>query len=930
MRIPTATYRIQFAPVFGFKKAKKVVPYLAVLGISDLYASPIFRARKGSVHGYDVVDQRELNPELGKPEDFFRLAQKVKKRRMGWLQDIVPNHMAFDAENPLLTNVLENGASSRYFHFLDIQWDHYYESIRGRVLAPFLGSFYGEALENAEIRLGYDEKGFFVNYYGLRFPLKIESYLTILTRRLAPLRDQLGEDHPDYIQLLGVLYVIKTLWVGSADHERYDQVKFIKNTLCDLYRKNKVIKREINATLKLFNGQSGDPESFNLLESLLSEQMFRLSFWKVATEEINYRRFFSINDLISMRMEQEEVFAHAHALVLQLLNEGYITGLRVDHIDGLYDPQNYLERLRGEAKDTYLVVEKILSLAEPLCASWPIEGTTGYEFLNQVNALFCKPESEKAFTRIYGKYSGLLNGYEDLVYEKKKLIIEKHMIGDINNLAHLLKNLAGRYRYGSDITLDGLKQAVIEVMALLPVYRTYLDTHGSRETDGQYIQHAVQQAMERNLVLLNELNFTRKILLLQFEDYLPEEERTQWTHFAMRFQQYTGPLMAKGFEDTFLYVYNRLLSLNEVGGSPERFGITAEAFHDFNRERLELCPHSLSATATHDTKRGEDNRARLNVLTEMPQEWEKQLKNWSRINRSKKKTVKRKKVPDKNDEYFLYQTLLGAFPFAQGDYADFVRRIKEYAIKAVREAKVHTAWLKPDTEYEEAFLQFVDGILKRSTGNAFLEEFLPFQRRIAHFGILNSLAQTLIKITSPGVPDFYQGTEFWDLNLVDPDNRRPVDYEKRKEALEYIRVKAQSDMPQLVSELLSSREDGRIKLFLIHQALKMRNRYPLLFQKGNYLPLKTDGKYQKHVIAFARQHEGRWAITVIPRFLTDLIQEGEFPLGHKVWEDTALVLPEGSGPDWQETITGGKCSGEGRLPVKTVLAQFPLALICSF
>ncbi|MDT8443435.1 MAG: malto-oligosyltrehalose synthase [Desulfuromonadales bacterium] len=926
MRIPKATYRIQFKPDFGFRKASGIISYLADLGISDIYASPIFHARQGSEHGYDIVNPEEINPELGSAKDFSELTNKVRTLRLGWLQDMVPNHMAFDAQNPFLADILENGPASAFIGYFDIDWDHYYEGIRGKVLTPFLGSFYGQALEAAELKLGYTETGFAVNYYDQHFPLKIESYLTILAEAIPSLLHDLGEDHPDYMQLLGVLYILKTLRREIDNGERHDQVKFIKHTLWSLYDKNPAIQRAIDTALRFFNGRRGEPESFNALEAILADQWFRLSFWKVATEEINYRRFFSINDLISVRVEDEDVFVPTHAMALRLLRDGQFTGFRIDHIDGLYDPSAYLRRLRKEAPSTYMVVEKILDWQEPL-ADWPVQGTTGYDFMHALNGVCCQTDNEKAMSRLYRGFTGARQSFQDLAYEKKKLIIKRHMFGDVNNLAHLLKNIASRHRYASDITMDSLKQAIIEVLALFPVYRTYLAPDEIRQFDYRIIEETVALARERNPDLLNELDYLGRVLLLQLEEFLPAEERPQWLHFTMRFQQFSGPIMAKGLEDTVLYNYNRLLSLNDVGGNPEMFGLSLEEFHAFNRTRREFWPHSLNASTTHDTKRSEDVRSRLNVLSEIPQEWGRQVRNWNSINRSLKRTVKRHKAPDKNDEYFLYQTLVGAFPCDNENDPDFLPRIRDYMVKAVREAKVHTAWIKPDNAYEEAFLSFIDKLLTPYRNNAFLQDFLPFQRKVAHFGMLNSLTQTLIKMTAPGIPDFYQGTEFWDLSLVDPDNRRPIDYARRKSSLREIRKQAVNDLQGLIAELLANMENGRIKQFLIYQALSARNRNPLLFQEGDYLPLEASGPGKEHVIAYARMHNKIHAITVAPRYLAGWLQEGELPLGHDVWQETFLNLPMSGQAGWQDVLSGAHLAGETKIAIGTILQRFPVSLL---
>ncbi len=927
MRIPRATYRIQFNPSSGFQAAREIVCYLAELGISDLYASPIFKARKGSPHGYDVVDQNQINSDLGTESDFEELSAELTKYEMGWLQDIIPNHMAYSYENTMLMDIFENGRASDYYTFFDVEWEHPYESIRGRVLAPFLGTFFGEALENGEIKLRYDSDDLRVSYYDIEFPLKIESYLNVFTHQLGLLKKRLGSDHPDFTKFLGIMYVLKNLPPGEEGQERYDQIAFAKRMLWEFYSENEHIKQFIDKNIADFNGQAGNPSSFSLLDGLLSEQHFRLSFWKVATEEINYRRFFNINELISLKIEDDTVFNHTHSLVFKLLKEGKISGLRIDHIDGLYDPTKYLEKLRKRVGQIYIVVEKILDLGEQLPRVWPIQGSTGYDFLNYANGVFCKKDNEKKFTRIYSRFTNFKKSFQELVEEKKRLILDKHMAGDVDNIANMLKKVSSRERHGGDITLYGLKMAMVEVLARFPVYRTYISDEAFREEDRLHISTAVDKAARSNPGLMHELQFIKRFLLLELGDYLSEEENKQCVHFVMRFQQFTGPLMAKGFEDTTLYIYNRLLSLNEVGGFPETFGVSLEEFHDFNKSRNDFWPHSLNATTTHDTKRGEDVRARLNVLTELPDEWEANVKLWSKLNRRKKRTVHGLKVPDKNDEYFLYQTLVGTFPFFASEHPSFVERIKSYMIKAVREAKVHTAWLKPDHEYEDAYLSFVAQILQPSKQNEFLREFFPFQKKVAYYGVFNSLSQTLIKSTSPGVPDFYQGAELWDLNLVDPDNRRPVDFSKRMSLLRGIKEGVRTDSLSLIAELLRRKEDGGLKLFLIHKALAARKEVPAVFERGNYIPLEVRGTYRDHVVAFARKHDKRWVLAIAPRFLTTLVKDGEYPLGNEVWQDTQVILPDGSPMNWVNGLTGETIRTNNTLTIGETLQHFPVALV---
>ncbi len=868
MIIPTATYRLQFSPDFSFSAAADLVPYLAELGVSWIYASPIFKPKKGSRHGYDLVNPNQLNPELGSSQDFDRLIEKAKSLGLSWLQDIVPNHLAFDSENQYLQDVLEKGKNSEYCKFFDITWDHPQEDLKGRVLAPFLGKFYSEALESGEIKLSLDEQGLSIRYYDRRFPVRPES-----RERFFP--------------------------------EKLDEQSIVR-----------------------FNGEPGKPESFNDLDRLISDQLYRLCFWKVAAEEINYRRFFNINELISLRVEDREVFEATHELVFRMVREEKFDGLRIDHLDGLYDPGAYLERLREKVGDIYLVAEKILDPAEKLPPDFAVQGTTGYDFLNIVNGLFCKREAGREFAKLYYKFTGLHLSYDELLAAKKRLIIGKHMAGNIDNLARQLKSISGGDRYGRDITLYGLRRALVEILAYFPVYRTYVGPGSFADQDRRFIQQATGMARDRNPGLTYEIGYIEKFLLQEFSH--SEELKPRVLDFTMSFQQYTGPLMAKGFEDTFLYIYNKLISLNEVGGNPNSFGVGLKDFHRFNAGRK----HSLNATSTHDTKRGEDVRARVNVLTELAKEWKQNLKVWSRLNRAKKTIINGFYRPDANDEYFFYQTMLGAWPFHESEVEGFKSRLKEYMIKAVREAKVHTAWIKPDTEYENACLKFIDELLKSSTDNRFLSEFLAFQKKIAFYGMFNSLSQLLLKMTSPGVPDFYQGTELWDLNLVDPDNRRPVDFGKRQAFLRKIREETENQAVPAgrqgisgIEGLLSSKENGRVKMFLMHRTLMARKEMKELFEDGEYLPLRVEGRFREHVIAFARRLKKKWAVVIAPRFFVSLVKEGQDPLGPQVWEDTAVLVPAAAPRDWQERIAGREIKAGRKIPIGEALGHFPAALL---
>ncbi len=926
MNPPLSSYRLQFTPSFGFRDALEILPYLAELGIGAVYASPVFRAAKGSTHGYDVTDPAEINPELGGEEAFGLLAGRARELGLGWIQDIVPNHMAFSSENLLLMDVLESGPDSAYFEFFDIDWDSPREGLRGRLLAPFLGKFYGKSLEDGEIRLEYDRSGITVNYYDFRFPLKIESYASILTTRLYRLRKQLGRDHPEFLKILGALYVLQNLPAGDNTTDRRDQLHFVKQMLWELHSYVPDFAAWFKESMEAFNGRKEEPESFTLLERLLADQYFRLAFWKVATQEINYKRFFTVNNLISLRAELDRVFGHIHSLVLRLTGENVFTGLRVDHVDGLLDPEKYLDKLRKRAGDIPILVEKILGPEEALPLTWPVQGTTGYDFLNHVTGIFCNPRNERVMDRIYRKLAGVEDSYSDIEYQEKKLIIENHMAGDIDNLASLMKSVSSSSRHGYDITLFHLKQAIVEVMARFPVYRTYIGGGVERLEDGGHIRSATQAAAAENPALDYEIDFIRNFLLLNYPDSLPGEDRERWVQVVRRFEQFTVPLMAKGVEDTAFYYYNRLLALNEVGGDPRRFGIAPESFHVFLKSRSESWPGAMNATATHDTKRGEDIRARIAVLSEIPREWEARVRAWKKANYRLKRRMGRRAVPDGNEEYFLYQTLVGMFPFGEPDWEALRGRISEYLRKAAREAKAHTTWLSPDTVYEDALLSFAESLLSPPETSPFLEDFLPFQRRVAWYGMLNSLAQTLIKITAPGFPDFYQGSECWDLSLVDPDNRRPVDFPRHRAALDDITARY-GDLPALIADLFASHADGRIKLFLIHRALRTRNEHPDLFSSGRYIPLDASGKRKSHLFAFARERDGDWAVTITPRMVTGLAEENRLPLGNETWEDTRLILPPASPPHWRNALSGEIVPGGKSLRLADACSQFPAALL---
>ncbi len=922
MKIPLSLYRLQFNEKFTFKDAQDIISYLFELGISDVYASPIFKTKKGSMHGYDVADPLKLNPDIGTRTDFENLMNSVASFGLGWLQDIVPNHMAFDSRNILLMDLLENGPDVLPLHYFDIEWNHSYESIRGRLLAPLLGDVYSQCLERGEISLRYDRNGFSLWYYDHRFPLRIETYATVLTHDLQKLHNKLGKTHTGIIKLMGVLYAIKNLPAAHEIEIRKAQVSFTKAVLWELYTNENAIKEFIDENIKEFNGVNGKPETFALIDALHSEQIFKLSYWKVANEELNYRRFFTINDLISVRVEDEQVFRATHELIFEMVNQGLLSGLRVDHIDGLYDPHTYLERLRQGGPELYIVVEKILGYDEALPAVWPIQGTTGYDFTNYVNGLFVNLHQSRKIDHLYSTLIGNKIPYELLLSDKKRLMISKYLAGDIDNIALLIKRVSSKDRKGTDITMYGLRRALVELMTFFPVYRSYINRETFSIEDRMYLQGAITSAKRANPGLRREFDFIERFLLLQHESYASEEERKLWVDVVMRFQQFTGPLMAKGFEDTLLYNYNRLISLNEVGGWPQKFGIPPNIFHNFNSRRMHYWPNTINSTSTHDSKRGEDVRARINVLSELSDEWEHIVKKWMQLNRSLKSDSNDGQIPDENDEYFLYQTLIGSYPLYEKDYEMFVNRIQEYMLKVIREAKVHTEWIFPESNYENGVQNFINKLLDKNKSSAFFEDFKSLQNKVAWHGMLNSLSQCLLKMTSPGLPDFYQGTELWDLNLVDPDNRNVVDFKTRRKKVSEIKNFQEYEFPGRIRELIDNWKDGRIKIFLIMRILHCRNKYPELFRDGAYIPLTADGEFRENLVAFARMHLQRWAIIVVPRLTVSIVKEGELPI-EEAWSDTEIHLPDNTPSEWYDVITGEKIYAKNTISLRKLFTVFP-------
>ena len=1003
-RIPRATYRLQFNPSFGFADVEQLVPYLDELGVSDCYVSPIFLPREGSSHGYDVCDHSTINPVLGGEEGFISLSRALRERGMSIVLDTVPNHMGIgDENNQWWMDVLENGPGSFYAPYFDIEWQPVKPELKNKVLLPILGDQYGKILENGELTLVYEAGSFTIRYYEHVLPVAPGTYGVILGTRLDPLTERLDTEDEHLQEFQSILTAISYLPPRTERDpqkliERNREKEVIKRRIDALYQESEAVHEEIDQAILAFNGNVDDPNSFDLLDDLIHQQSYRPAFWRVAAEEINYRRFFDINDLAAIRTEDPAVFHDTHALIFRLLTEGHIQGLRIDHIDGLYDPSSYfaqlqhdyvfhqvkarLARVRPQMPDDetlatrvsnriaaylatedetsvstittrplYVVAEKILAEDEPLPQHWLVHGTTGYDFLSTVNNLFVHSEHGSRFDAIYHDFINEYVRFDRLVNEKKKVIMLGSMDSEIYALSHQLERIAERNRRYRDFTLNTLTAALREVIAALPVYRTYTDGSGEvLPRDRQYIEHALSEARHLNPRTAKAVfDFIQETLLLSnVADFRPDD-RTHLIGWVRKFQQLSGPVMAKGVEDTAFYVYNRLVSLNEVGGHPQHFGSTVAGFHERNTDNQRAWPHTMLASSTHDTKRSADVRARINVLSELPTEWQAAVERWADITSDRKTYLNGDPSPDPNDEYLLYQTLVGAWPLAccspegiaqaveDGSWATFRERIGGYMHKATKEAKVRTSWVNANQGYDDAVQSFVAAVLPDDPADPFVADMAVFARRISVFGQINSLAQTLLKLTSPGVPDIYQGTELWDLSLVDPDNRRPVDYGHRRALLSSLTQAIEasgSDRTALAQELLASANDGRIKLYLISELLTLRRAMPDLFARGSYLPLEGTGPQAAHVCAFLREWGETMVIVVVPRLVVGLTKAKERPpIGTEVWGETWLSLPAAAADArFRNRLTGELLSPKAHknahaLPMAAICASFPVALL---
>jgi (1->4)-alpha-D-glucan 1-alpha-D-glucosylmutase len=945
-RIPTATYRLQFNKNFTFQNACAILDYLSELGISDIYASPILTSRRGSGHGYDVTDPTRIDADLGSEADFEAFQQELQNHDMGLLLDIVPNHMAASHENPWWMDVLANGPESPFASYFDIDWHPPSQNMENKILLPVLGRPFGEVLDGRELKLTYEDGRFFVQYFESLFPLAPKSYRQLLQHRIDTLKIMLGEASEQFQDYAGIISALSAFSErNAASHlsaaDRHSNFEAVRERLWHLLNASGVIADFVDSNLADYNGKEGDSGSLGNLEGLLGEQYYALAYWQNVNDTINYRRFFTITNLVGIRVEDPLVFDATHSLILRLIPKGVFVGFRVDHIDGLRDPLAYLTRLQEritsaesptKAAHGYVLVEKILARSERLPSDWPVSGTTGYDYLNYMNGIFVHPQGAKHIENIYSAFIGKTLKFEDVLLQKKDLVMNILLAVEMRSLGRQLGELAGQDRYARDLSRRELTDALLEVTACLSVYRTYIRNLDVPEDAKQFIGAALEIARVRKpRVNPDCFGFLRDVLMLLNPPHVHSAQREARLNFVLRWQQFTGPIVAKGLEDTALYVYHPLLSLNDVGGNPQPDGISLEAFHEFIVQRQEHWPHTLNATSTHDTKRAEDVRARINILSETPEEWQNHLGQWAKENASHKFNVDSQLVPDPNEEYFLYQTLLGAWPLNHAALPELAPRLKAYVVKATREAMVHTRWTRPNLQHEEAFTRFVDAILNERLSERFLIDFRSFQEQVAFYGMLNSLSQTLLKITCPGVPDFYQGAELWDYRLVDPDNRGPVDFAERIALLARMKATCRNESIEVAQELVRNWADGSIKLYCIWKALTFRKKNAALFSHGQFEPVTATGGRAENVLGFLRKQERNSALIIVPRWLRKTNARLAWNGKDSYWDDTHIRLSPDAPDAWRNIFTGEEIEVETRndhpvLTLRGLVGYFPVGL----
>lgn len=906
--IPSSVYRLQINEKFPLKKAMAVLPYLKDLGIEGIYCFPLFAC--ASSHGYDVTDPNCLNPLIGTSDEFNDFFSLLQDLGIKLLFDVVPNHMSIKGgKNPWWQDVMAKGKESPYAGFFDIYWNSEKSGLQGKILLPILKDPYGRALENGQIRVVWKD-GFWIQYADFLLPVALGSYDQIFHSQSNRLSSIEVNEEKDWLECITIVSELE-----KTEEERSEK---IKNRLVDLYRASPFVRLRIEEIIAQVNGKKGDPQSFNELDKLLEKQFYRLGHWVLAEKEINYHRFFNINDLIAIHIEKENVFRAHHRLCFDLLSSKKVQGLRIDHVDGLYDPQQYFARLQ-EKHPAFVMVEKILSYKEKLPENWDVDGTVGYEFLNLLCGLFVRKKNEKAFTAIYKKFINAVLNFEEELYERKKRYVFLYMTNETFFLGEQLSELANKNRYYRDFTRIDLTYALREIIACFPIYRTYIKEGGEiTKTDRASIEHAVNKAKTKTPDIDPSVyQYLHDLLLLELPGSA-EEDRTSAIDFLMRFQQLTGPVMAKGLEDSTFFIYNRLISLNEVGGCPQCFGRTRAEFHAYNKEKLSKWQLGLLPTSTHDTKTSEDVRLRLHVLSEMPQEWRASVLQWKKHNRKYKKSINGSSYPDANTEYYLYQMLLGIWEEVLFDR--FTERLWPLFQKILREAGTHTSWRMPNENYEAIAKDFLLALITPGPENYFLSSFVDFQQKIARYGYWNSLSALVLKMGSCGIVDIYQGQEWWDLCLVDPDNRREVDFEMRKAALERL---------DWTDRLFSEISQGDVKMWVTHKALQLRTRDKELFLQGSYIPLKIQNE---HVIAFMRTYGQQIAVVLAARFFSTLTSNpSSSPLGEDCWGTLELALPI-KNTVLHHIFTGKiihmqKKDAQTLLPVSQVFADLPFAIL---
>lgn len=1086
-----STYRLQFNSQFTFRDAAQIVPYLHALGVTHVYASPYLTAQPGSSHGYDVCRHDQLNPEIGSPEDYAAFVAALREHGMGQVLDVVPNHMAASSFNPWWMDVLENGPSSPYAHYFDIDWQPVKDELAGKVLLPILGEQYGSALEAGQLLLAVTERGLMLHYFDHVLPIGPKTALPLLSHRLDELKAALSESSDAFLEYQSILTAIQHLPPASTRapeemEERQREKEVIRRRLRKVADDEPRLAEFLDRNVAEFNGTPGDARSFDRLDELIRAQVYRLCHWRSASDEVNYRRFFDVNGLAAMCVEAADVFERSHRLVMQLLARGDVDGLRIDHIDGLLDPARYLWRLQwaylaelawrefaektgatllaegaeppvlaiaaaddarpvagsGVLSDAtssaqqagpigavvleqaeggqtavleapsgppkwselrpvvlgalcdrlrlpypdrallelgrtpihnerdatipvpdendiyqrsfssavelplYVVVEKILGPDEPLPDSWPVAGTSGYDFLQLVNGLLIDPQGFRELMRCYERFVGDKFDFGEVMYRCKVLILRFSMSSELQMLAHRLNRISEDHRRSRDLTLNMLRHALRETLASFPVYRTYAGPAGVSDRDRRFVNQAIARAKRRSPAAdAATFDFLRGILLLEHPDSITDEARHSRELFAGRFQQVTSPVMAKGVEDTAFYLYCPLASVNEVGSHPDVAPVSVESFHHENIQRLTNFPTAMLATSTHDTKRSEDVRARISILAEIPHLWRKTCNHWLRLNRRWHREIDGLPAPSRNDEYLFYQTLVGFWPVERPTdevHAELIARLQAYMEKATHEAKTRTSWVNPNAGYDEAIREFVAKVLQRRKDNRFLAAFEQFHESVLDWGLYTAISQTALKILSPGVPDIYQSQELWDFSLVDPDNRRAVDYPLRQQLLselqEVVRQGPQRQC-ELATHLAAAPRDPQLKPYVTWRLLELRRREAALFSSGKYVPLAVTGHAAKHICAFAWQWRDargslKQVVAVIPRLLAQLATgngaAGPLPLWQaETWGDTQVDYAIPTGQKLRNLFSGTILNHLPSLSVASLLAEFPIAVLTS-